>query len=182
MRKQIKDEEQRPFLTGLLYDALTVIGIIVGFLILSQIVFGLWTPMVAIKSGSMEPNMNIGDIVFIKSADRQKPVTFADGADKNYTMFGKAGDVILYMPYGQKKVTPIIHRAMYYVNEGEPMWEGGPAAPHSGYITKGDNPKTNSKLDQQTLICSVPVKDEWVIGTARYKIPWIGKIRLMMPF
>ena len=32
------------------------------------------------------------------------------------------------------------------------MWEGGPAAPHSGYITKGDNTVTNQHFDQEGQI------------------------------
>ncbi|NLI62922.1 MAG: signal peptidase I [Methanosarcinaceae archaeon] len=181
-KEESNDGEKNDFLKEILYDILSIVGILVAFLILSQIIFGLWTPMVVIESGSMEPNMNIGDIVFIKSASRQKPVTYIDEFSNNTEMFGKPGDVILYRAYGREGTTPIIHRAMYYVNESEPMWEGGPPAPHSGYITKGDNQITNRYLDQQTSICSVPVKDEWVIGTARFKIPYIGKIRLLMPF
>jgi signal peptidase len=78
-------------------------------------------------------------------------------------------------------VTPVIHRAIYFVEEGEQMWEGGPEAPHEGYITKGDNMKTNSFYDQQGQISYLsPVKEEWIIGVARYKIPYIGHIRLLL--
>jgi signal peptidase len=94
--------------------------------------------------------------------------------------FGDYGDVILYRPYGQESITPIIHRAMYRVEAGEPMWENGPAAPYSGYITKGDNPVTNRHYDQEGQISYyVPVKDEWVIGVAKYRIPYLGHIRLL---
>ena len=51
--------------------------------------------------------------------------------------------------FGKEGVTPIIHRAMYYIEEGRPMWPGGPSAPFAGYITKGDYPKTNAIYDQQ---------------------------------
>ncbi|RLG31030.1 hypothetical protein DRO03_02550, partial [Methanosarcinales archaeon] len=68
----------------------------------------------------------------------------------------------------------IIHRAMYYVEAGEPMWEGGPIAPHAGYITKGDH---NKVIDQYGL-CTVPIREEWVIGVARYRIPYAGYVRL----
>ena len=83
---------------------------------------------------------------------------------KGYTAFNNPGDVILYMPYGKErlglidqamaifgvpyppdKATPIIHRAMSYVDQGQPMWDGGPKAPFSGYITKGDH---NDRIDQ----------------------------------
>ena len=43
-----------------------------------------------------------------------------------YKSFEDYGNVILYRPYGQEGVTPIIHRAMYRVEAGEPMWERRP--------------------------------------------------------
>jgi signal peptidase len=174
-------KESDDFFVSLARDILTVLGAVLIFATFSQIVFGMWTPMVAVESGSMEPHMNIGDIVFIQSIDRTQVITYEEGTD-DYTSFKSYGNVILYKPYGQEGVTPIIHRAMYYVEEGESMWEGGPPAPHSGYITKGDNIVTNKYYDQQGQVSYLmPVKDEWIIGIARYKIPYIGYLRLMLP-
>lgn len=70
---------------------------------------------------------------------------------------------------------------MYYVEKGEPMWADGPPAPHAGYITKGDNPKTNPLYDQQGSISAYqPVKKEWVIGVARfYRVPFVGYVSLL---
>ncbi|HJH31594.1 MAG TPA: S26 family signal peptidase [Methanosarcinaceae archaeon] len=162
-------------------DILTVILAVLIFAFLSQIVFGMWAPMVAVESGSMEPHMNIGDIVFIENIDRTVVITNQPD-NENYSSFKNSGDVILYRPYGKKDVTPIIHRAMYYVQKGEPMWTGGPPAPSSGYITKGDNLVTNTHFDQQgTISYHIPVKDEWIIGIARYRIPYVGYIRLLLP-
>ena len=157
--------------------------------------------------------------------------------------FNEPGDVILYRPYGkdsinlldqlkmiigiapgQEKATPIIHRALAYVNQGEPMWKDGPLAPFSGYITKGDH---NDVIDQMAgriygmanqsyvdthrdeimdvgndvyldkdtgmliyktengtfvgegISFLTPVKEEWVIGVARVKIPMVGYLRLL---
>jgi Signal peptidase I len=163
-------------------DIAVVLGIVLTFLILCQLVFGLWTPMYVVSSGSMEPNMNVGDIVFIKSIHRTDVITQQDSIkmDKPYMKFNKGGDVILYRPYGMEGVVPIIHRAMYYVEEGEEMWVGGPPAPHAGYITKGDNVMTNPHYDQQTSISQgLPIKEEWIIGTSQFKIPYLGKIRLI---
>lgn len=168
------------FLVGIIRDGLSVLAILALIGILSQLFFGLWTPMVAVESGSMEPHMYRGDIIFIEDLDRTQIETLQD-ASTDYISFEKKGDVILYQPYGQKGVTPVIHRAMYFVEEGEPMWEEGPDAPHEGYITKGDNPKTNSYYDQEGQISYLtPVKEEWIIGVARYKIPYIGHIRLLL--
>ncbi|WNY27572.1 S26 family signal peptidase [Methanolapillus ohkumae] len=163
-------------------DALTVIAIVTAFLIFCQLFFGLWTPMYVVQSGSMEPHMKIGDIIFVKDSDRVTIETNAQAvlSENSKIKFSGYGDVILYRPNGNKNAIPIIHRAMYYVEAGEPMWEGGPAAPHAGYITKGDNPQTNPLFDQQTMISyNTPIKEEWVIGVSTLKIPYLGKIRLI---
>ena len=164
---------------GFLRDLVSVAKILLVFAILSQIIFGTWTPMRAIESGSMEPHMMVGDIVFIKDISRADIVTQEEGAISGYKKFGDYGDVILYRKYGSTADTPIIHRAMYHVEAGEPMWNGGPIAPHAGYITKGDNEITNRKYDQQcTLLCTEPIREEWVIGVARYRLPYVGYVRL----
>ena len=92
----------------------------------------------AIESGSMEPSMYFGDLVFTRNVSSTGTGIYEDGATSGYKSFGDYGNVILYRKYGRTDVTPIIHRAMYYVEAGKPMWEGGPIAPHAGYITKGD--------------------------------------------
>ncbi|MDR0767078.1 MAG: S26 family signal peptidase [Methanosarcinales archaeon] len=169
-------------LKGIAKDVGIVIGIVVAFLVICWLVFGLWTPMYVVSSGSMEPNMNIGDIVFVRSIDRAGVVTWNDAANMSNprVKFGNPGDVILFRPLGSDSYTPIIHRAMYYVEAGDEMWPGGPAAPHAGYITKGDNEQTNALLDQQTSISpGMPIKEEWIIGTSQFRIPFVGRIRLL---
>lgn len=161
-------------------DLMSVVAVLIIFMVLSKLVFGLWTPMVAVESGSMEPHMQIGDIIFIKSTDKANITTYEEGKKTGYESFQNYGDVILYRPYGEQGVTPIIHRAMYRVEAGEPMWENGPVAPYSGYITKGDNVVTNQHFDQEGQISyETPVKDEWIIGTAQYRIPYLGYVRLI---
>jgi len=183
LKKTIRNfQESDGFFISFARDLISVATAVLIFSIISYLIFGMWTPMVAVESGSMEPHMNIGDIVFIQNIERTSVITKAD-APSDYVSFKDNGDVILYRPYGRADVTPIIHRAMYFVQAGEPMWEGGPLAPHDGYITKGDNEKTNRIYDQQGQISYLtPVKEEWIIGVARYRIPYIGKIRLMLPF
>ncbi|VVB91166.1 Uncharacterised protein [uncultured archaeon] len=176
------------FWAGLLRDFLFVIAVVVVFASLSRVALGLWTPMVAVESGSMIPHIQIGDIIFVESMDRTEIVTYLDGQKSNYTSFEGYGDVILYKPYGRQGATPIIHRAMYYVEKGDCMWQGGDCnpggknlAPYSGYITKGDNPKTNTKFDQEGSISYLqPVKKEWIIGVARfYRVPVLGCVSLI---
>ncbi|TRZ88977.1 MAG: S26 family signal peptidase [Methanosarcinales archaeon] len=166
------------FWAGLFRDVIFVIAVVAVFSSASQVIFGLWTPMVAVESESMVPHIQIGDIIFMESMERTGVVTNKDGIQKNYTSFDDYGDVILYRPFGRTDRTPIIHRAMYYVEKGEPMWGGGPLAPHAGYITKGDH---NPSYDQKGSISYLqPVKKEWVIGVARFdSVPLLGCVSLI---
>jgi signal peptidase len=152
-------------LPGFVKDLIFVAVVVGAISLVSQITLGLWTPMVAVESGSMVPNLNIGDIIVVQGASRTNIITWDDAEQIGYKAFNNPGDVILYRPYGKEslniidqvesllgmplqpdKATPIIHRALRFVQEGQPMWDGGPAAPFSGYITKGDH---NDVIDQQ---------------------------------
>lgn len=230
-------------LPGIVKDIIFVIVVVGGISLLSQLAVGLWTPMVAVESGSMVPNLNIGDIIVVQGASRTEVIPWDVAEKSNYTAFNNPGDVILYRPYGkaspnlldqlvmllgmspgEDKATPIIHRALRYVKAGEPMWEKGPAAPFAGYITKGDHNEVIDQMagqifgqanmsyiqshrneirdvgndvyiDKETglviyktlngtfvgegISYLTPVKDEWVIGVARAKIPLVGYVRLL---
>jgi signal peptidase len=189
------------YLREVLSSVLAVL--LVGLLLFA--VSGLWPPMVAIESPSMEPNMKTGDLVFVMKAHRFAPgsahtdtgvVTYRIGQATGYAKFDRAGDVIVFRPDGNGATTPIIHRAMFYVNENE-NWYGkavavnpravGSAdncreldfcpAPHGGFITKGDNANTNRAYDQVSGLTG-PVRPAWVVGTAEFRIPLLGNIRL----
>jgi signal peptidase len=168
--------------------------IIVAFLVVAVILSivysysGAESPLVAVQSGSMEPHINIGDVVYNRGLNRVSVVTYNDGKATNYQRFGSYGDVIIYWPNGEhvrpngERVTPIIHRAMYWVNAGNRLPNNQTAA-HAGYITKGDH---NQDYDQPLLFGGSPVvepvKPEWIIGVAQQPaIPWIGNLRLALP-
>lgn len=154
-----------------------VICVILG---LFYAIFGTFMPMAIVASESMSPNINKGDVVFYTDISRIERIDTYD--KKNSVNFEDYGDVILYRPLGQSGITPYVHRAMYYVNKGDDMWPGGAKAPHAGYITKGDNVDTNRQYDQQSSVSNGnPIKREWIVGVARFKIPYIGYIRLMLP-
>jgi signal peptidase len=167
-------------------------------------VSGLWPPMVAVTSGSMEPHLQRGDLVFVMEEHRFPPesahadtgvVPAHTGVGTGYRTFGAPGDVIIYRPQGDTVGTPVIHRAHFWVNESENWVANGKAqpehlggaescgqlsqcpAPHAGFVTKGDNPVTNGRYDQVMGVSPV-VRPEWVIGTAEFRIPWLGNIRL----
>ena len=162
---------------------------------------GVFPPMVAVESGSMEPNMNVNDLVFVMDEDRFPPaaaqgesgvVTARTGREVSYDQFGGSGDVIIFAPRGNENQTPVIHRAMFWVSEDEDWYDranseyvgaadsctelSGCPADHAGFITKGDN---NPRYDQAGPgRLSEPIRPEWIIGTAEVRIPGLGWLRL----
>ncbi|MEA2034033.1 MAG: S26 family signal peptidase [Euryarchaeota archaeon] len=156
-------------------DILWVMAVVSGIALALFLVSGTWPAVVAIESGSMTPNMNENDLVFVVAQDRfGELTTWAEGQNISYAPFGTHpdmqgnmpyGDVIIYQPNGESSVHPIIHRALGW-------YEG---SPHAGYITKGDN---NPVIDQRTGFNSIgqiePVKKEWIVGKALFSIPFVG--------
>jgi signal peptidase len=149
-----------------LAEALLIVAIIVS---VAYAATGTWRIGFAVESGSMEPNMRVGDLIFVQAPFRTNITTYEAGKMLNYTSFNNYGDVIIYRPNGFSSATPIIHRAMYWVEKGEEMPDGKPA-PHAGYITKGDN----NPFPDQPMLGVEPVKPEWVIAVARVRIPYLG--------
>ncbi len=160
-------------LKGLLKDVASTLIIVAVIAAVGYILTGAWPFMVAVQSGSMEPHIHKGDVIILVGKDRTKIITYVEGKKMNYKSFGDYGDVIVYYPNGDRSRTPIIHRAIRWVNAGE-MLPGGVRAKHSGYITKGD---ANSMYDQPFL--SEPVKPEWIVGVAKFRIPYVGYLRLI---
>jgi len=192
----------RTFVVDVVSSALAVL--LVGALLFA--VSGVWPPMVAIESPSMTPHMKTGDLVFVMDEERfpgdgavagTGVVTLHSGRESGYEKFQRPGDVIVYKPDGSESATPIIHRAMFYVEAGENWYDKADRqsigrysecgettdaalptcpAPHAGFITKGD---ANGGYDQaQANPLSGPVKPEWVVGTAEVRVPKLGCIRL----
>jgi signal peptidase len=118
---------------SLVRDILWVVAVVVGIALLLFLICGTWPAIVAVESGSMEPHMNIGDLVIVVQKDRFGELQTWDTAHQtNYTKFGDYGDVIIYRPNGEtdfwasigllplSSQTPIIHRAMTWVDAGQP--------------------------------------------------------------
>ena len=158
---------------------------------------GVWPPMVAVESGSMEPNINQYDLIVVSEPGRFAPaeaneqgLVMADTSDTGYGSFNEPGSVIVY-DYPGRVGSPIIHRVRFRVEAGENWFDRTSPdavdaescvelrncpAPHSGYITKGDN---NRRYDQANTVAPV-VKSEWVNGVARFRIPYLGRLRLAL--
>ena len=177
--------------TALSVSAVVVIGLLLFTL------SGVWPPMVAVESGSMEPHMHKGDLVFITETGRFAPdaahgdtgIVPRDVArETEYWKFGGHGSVIVYDDPTDAG-PPVIHRAHLWVEEGENWYDRADPeyvsagdceemrncpAPHAGFVTKGD---ANGGYDQVNGI-SEPVKPGWIVGTARVRIPYLGWVRL----
>lgn len=187
-----------------LRDVLTSLAIVLAIGLVLFAISGVWPPMVAVESGSMEPNMERGDLVLIVDNERFVPeaAVETDGEstgvvpeniarETGETTFGGYGDVIVYNPNGNTGHTPIIHRAKFWVEEGENWYDRaepsttGAAdncaelhhcpAPNAGFITKGD---MNANTDQATQL-SAPVRPEWIVATAEVRVPYLGHVRLL---
>ncbi len=170
--------EKKKFLSKYKYDVAFLL-IICVMLSIFYVTLGAFVPMAVVVSQSMSPHIERGDLIFYKSIDKVEQIGTYD--KKNYMNFEDYGDVIIYKPFGQEGVVPYVHRVMYYVNQGEEMWSGGKKAPHAGYITKGDNVDTNRMYDQQGDISKdTPIKRDWIVGIAKFRIPYVGYIRIMM--
>ena len=115
-------------------DLLWVVGVVGCIALLLFLICGTWPAVVTIESGSMIPNMNIGDLVVVVQKDRFGDLqTWDDGKKSGYKKFGDYGDVIIYRPNGVtdmwasvgllplSKQHPIIHRAMTWTDAGEPV-------------------------------------------------------------
>jgi signal peptidase len=182
-------------------DILWLAAVVGGVALLLFLVSGTWPAVVTIESGSMEPHMKIGDLVFVVEKDRFGPLqTWEDGKASGYTKFEDYGDVIIYQPNGMKSGSipipllsggthPIIHRVIQHVDAG-PVTEIKQynvtslnfTASHAGYITWGDNTRTNPGPDQFVSYKGIgqpePVKDEWIVGKALFTIPLVGYLPL----
>jgi signal peptidase len=166
---------------------------------------GVWPPMVAVESGSMEPVMERGDLVFIVDAERYSAgdpttggvVTSRAGTSTGYRSFENYGDVIVFDP-PDRRGAPIIHRAMFWVDADENWVEDA----NQSYLSErqceaDDDPRTdtgvrncpaphagfvtkgdaNPTYDQARGLAP-PVRPEWVTGTAEVRVPGVGLIRL----
>jgi signal peptidase len=168
-------------------DLLWVACVVGGIALALFLICGTWPAVVTIESGSMIPNMNIGDLVVVVQKDRYGEfMTWEEGKRANVSKFNSYGDVIIYKPNGLDSVHPIIHRAMVYATNTTPLAEirGNPlltsyAPAHDGYITWGDNnPYPDQFASYKGIGTPEPVREEWIVGKALFTVPLVGYLPL----
>jgi len=118
------DDNRRGSLMPFLRDvaiSFIVVAIVLGGL---WAYAGMWPPMVVIESGSMQHSqstssvgiIDTGDLTLVRSAGKvDRIVTWAEGSKTGYSTYGNYGDVIVFHKSGLAGYTPIIHRAMVYI-------------------------------------------------------------------
>ncbi|WP_229380239.1 S26 family signal peptidase [Haloterrigena salifodinae] len=186
-------------------DVLSSVAVVAVIGLILFGVSGVWPPLVAVESPSMDPNMKTGDLIFVAENERfvgdgsvagTGVVTLENGQESGYEKFNNSGDVIVFQPNGNEQKTPIIHRAHFWVEEDENWVEtkadediiGGITcadidneicpADHAGFITKGDANSNYDQVGRGSGAKTTVVKSEWVTGKAMFRIPWLGNIRL----
>jgi signal peptidase len=123
-----------------------------------QVALNTPNPMVVVISGSMEPNIHKGDLLFLRGVDN--PADIRNGSIEN-----KDGDVIVYDARGLwvgAPVEPIVHRVVNNIIFNE-----------SGYFfwTKGD---ANFNIDP------APIPANHIIGVVVGGIPYIGWVKIFL--
>ncbi len=108
-----------------LRDTAIALAIVACVLVGMYAYTGLWPPIVVVESDSMmhsEENIShigaidTGDLVLKKKVDGVSDIkTYIDGYVSGHKTYGDYGDVIIYKKGGQDTYTPIIHRAMIFL-------------------------------------------------------------------
>ena len=137
-----KPEERKPGLwerfktsknpwVSLARELLWVAAVVGGIALALFLGSGTWPAVVTLESESMVPHMQVGDLVFVVSADRFGDLqSWASGKEQGYQKYGDYGDVLIYrpndapnppvyIPFLTTGVHPIIHRAMDRIDAGE---------------------------------------------------------------
>ena len=149
-RKEKSTSKKRKIIVTVIFIALAFSGAFIIFFVM-QIALNTQTPMVVVISGSMKPNLNEGDLLFLRGKDSANI--------KNGSSEGKEGDIIVFNALGLWDLAPaepIVHRVI------SKRYDNG-----WFFLTKGDaNPAHDAAEIPQTRILGV------VVGRIRY-IGWI---------
>ncbi len=130
--------------------------ILIGLILAAGLNYGLGyvlgadKPVMAVVSGSMEPTLNIGDLVIIKKVNPDKI---------------EVGNIVVY--YDPYKNIRVVHRVVKIDNIDGKRY----------FITKGDNNLTNPLPDQDVGIAPLLVGKE-IRGKVILKIPKLGLVKV----
>jgi len=153
--KEKKPVSRKKIIIAVVMISVAFFGSFLVYFIL-QISFNTETPIVVVVSGSMEPQIHKGDLLFVMG---REPETI-----KNGTIIDKDGDIIVFNAQGlwpSAPIEPIVHRVINKYQIGDTWY----------FDTKGD---ANSIPDA----ASVP--ESRVIGVVVGGIPYIGWVKIFL--
>ena len=129
--EDLEEEEERPFLSAL-WDIIK--DVIIAFIIVIIIIGGIylytgnWPPVVVVESDSMQHSdtesyfsvIDTGDLVLVKKIEsRNDVVTYMEGKRTGHETYSEYGDVLIYRKNGYTDTTPVIHRALVWLEYNE---------------------------------------------------------------
>ena len=157
-KKTIPKKQKKEAFTALLL-ILIAIGGTFAFMGILRVSLKTENPLVVVISDSMEPTIDIGDMLVIQG---KNPADIENGTIILYDSRGLWPN--FYVP------EPIVHRVVEkYYNNSDEKWY---------FITKGDN-NTNTDPPGSSGI-EIPVPEDRVIGVVKLIIPKIGKIKMII--
>ena len=154
-KKEKKSVSKKKIIIAVVLISVAFFGSFLVYFIL-QISFNTESPIVVVVSGSMEPEIYKGDLLFVMGTEPENI--------KNGTIIDKDGDIIVFNAQGLwfgAPQEPIVHRVIDKYQIGDTWY----------FRTKGD---ANSLPDQ------APVPEDRVIGVVIGKIPLIGWVKIFL--
>ncbi len=157
-RRKGKDEDEEPGFFSRLrrpvffrardswyFEPLVALALIVLLLVGLFAYTSNWPPIFVVESDSMQHGygdtvglINTGDLVLVQKVSPSTIVTYVEGQQTGFSTYGEYGDVILYHPNGATLATPVIHRAILYL-EWDPQ-TGDYSAPSLAGLPCGSQP------------------------------------------
>ena len=151
--KEKKPVPKKKIIIAVVMISIAFLGSFLVYFIL-QISFNTETPIVVVISGSMEPQIHKGDMLFVMGTEPENI--------KNGTIEDKTGDIIVFnaqWPFAP--LDPIVHRVVGKKQVGDTWY----------FITKGD---ANVLPDQGE------VSEDDIIGVVVGGIPYIGWVKIFL--
>lgn len=104
------------------FEPLVALAVIVLILVSLFAYTQNWPPLYVVESDSMQHGptdqvglINTGDLVLAQKVSLDGITPYVVAMTRGYTTYGEFGDVLLYHPYGISDGTPIINRAIVYL-------------------------------------------------------------------
>ncbi|QEE16530.1 signal peptidase I [Promethearchaeum syntrophicum] len=158
-KKTIAKKQKKEAFTTLLLIVMAIGGTF-AFIGILKVSLKTENPLVVVISDSMEPTIDIGDMLVIQG---KNPAEIENGTIILYDSRDLWPN--FYVP------EPIVHRVVErYYNNSDEKWY---------FITLGDNNDDTDPPDGP-FGDEIPVPEDRVIGTVKLIIPKIGKIKMML--